>query len=235
MLRSLLFFLKLSFYWLLFFTLYRLIFILIYPSKIPVGKFSEALMTFLYGLRLDASTIAYLITLPLILWAIQQFVKNNFLNIINHYYNLLLIGLITILCISNIAIYGDWNALINFNTLYYLLAPAKMFPYLTTLELAGVIFGVVVVIAIFVLWFRVLILMVLPYSSGKISKKIIVISLAAPIVFIVMRGGFQEVPINETSACYSENKFINHVSVNPVWHLGRTAFLGVEEQEENKK
>ena len=104
MLRSLLFFLKLSLYWLLFFTLYRFIFILIYPSKIPDGKFSEAMMTFLYGLRLDTSTIAYLISVPLILWAIQQFMKNNFLNRINHFYNLLLISLITAVCISNIAI-----------------------------------------------------------------------------------------------------------------------------------
>src|ERR1051325_3390299 len=125
MLRSLLFFIKLSLYWLLFFTLYRLAFILIYPGKIPEGKFSEALMTFLYGLRLDASTIAYLIAIPLILWALQQFFKKNFFNRIHHYYNLALIAIITLLFISNIAMYGEWNSLINFNTLYYLLAPAK--------------------------------------------------------------------------------------------------------------
>lgn len=232
MLRSLLFFLKLSLYWLFFFTLYRLVFILVYPSKIPAGKYSEAMTTFLYGLRLDASTIAYLISIPLILWAIQQFVKNNFLNILNHYYNLLLISLIALLCISNIAMYGEWNSLINFNSLYYLIAPAKMFPYLTTLELVGVIIGMVIVIAFFVLLFRILILMVLPYSTGKMSKKIIVISIAAPIVFLIMRGGTQQMPINESSACYSQTLFIDHVSINPVWHLGRTAFLGVEEERE---
>src|ERR1051326_16732 len=204
MLRSLLFFLKLSFYWLLFFTLYRLIFILIYPGKIPHGALPISLMTFLYGLRLDASTIAYLISIPLILWALQQFFKKNFLNRINHFLNLALISIITVLCISNIAMYGEWNALINFNTLYYLLAPAKMFPYLTTLELVGVIVGVAAVIALFVLLFRVMILMVLPYATSTFSVKAVTISAAAPVVFLIMRGGWQQTPINETSACYSE-------------------------------
>ena len=232
--RSLFFFIKLSLYWLLFFTLYRLIFILVYPSKIPKGNFSQALMTFLYGLRLDASTIAYLITIPLVLWAIQQFMKNNFLNLINHFYNIAVISVITVLCISNIAMYGEWNALINFNTLYYLLAPAKIFPYLSTLELVGVIIGVVIVIAVFVLLFRIMILMVLPYSTGKMSSKIIIISIATPFVFLIMRGGTQEMPIDESNACYSETLFIDHVSINPVWHLGHTAFLGVEEVEKGK-
>ena len=110
-----------------------------------------------------------------------------------------------------------------------------MFPYLTTLELAGVLIGVAIVIAIFVLLFRILILMVLPYSTGKISHKIIVISIATPVVFVIMRGGTQQTPINETFSCYSETRFIDHVSINPVWHLGHTAFLGVEEDEVKKE
>lgn len=234
MFRSLIYFLKLAFYWLLFFTLYRIIFILIYPGKIPDGNYAEALMTFLYGLRLDASTITYLITIPLILWAIQQFVKKNFLNRINHFYNLALISAITVLCISNIAMYGEWNALINYNTLFYLIVPAKIFPYLTTLELICVSIGVVAVIAIFVLIFRVMILMVLPYSTSAMSRKLIVIPLLFSLVFLIMRGGTQQIPINETFSCYSEIRFIDHVSINPVWHLGHTVFLGVEEERQKE-
>jgi hypothetical protein len=229
MLRGLLYFLKLSLYWLIFFTLYRLCFILIYPGKIPAGHYAEAMTTFLYGLRLDLSTIAYLITIPLILWSIQQFVKKNILNQINHIYNLVMISAITLLCISNIAMYGEWNSLINFNTLYYLVAPAKMFPYLTTLELIGVCAGATVVIAIFVLLFRAMILMVMPYSTTTTKRKMIVIPILFPIVFIIMRGGFQQAPINETVSCYSETLFIDHVSINPVWHLSRMSLQALEE------
>ena len=234
MLRGFFYFLKLSLYWLIFFTLYRLAFILIYPSKVPDGHYSEAWTTFLYGLRLDISTIAYLITVPLIIWAVQQFFKHNFLNKINHFYNLAMISAITLLCISNIAMYGEWNALINYNTLYYLVAPAKMFPYMTTLELIGVCAGVAVVIAVFVLLFRVLILMVLPYSTASTRRKLFIIPFIFPIVFVVMRGGFQRLPINETASCYSDIKFIDHVSINPVWHLGRMTLLAMEEPEETK-
>ncbi|MBI4929737.1 MAG: hypothetical protein HY841_03170 [Bacteroidetes bacterium] len=231
MLRSLIYFAKLALYWLVFFTLYRIIFLISYPSKIPDGKFSEALMVFVYSFRMDAATIAYLIAIPLILWAIQQFVKKNFINRTNHFYNIALISAITIVCISNIAMYGEWNALINYNTFHYLLSPAKIFPYLNTFELIATGLGVMAGIAAFVLLFRVMILMVIPYSTGKMMYKLIIPPIIFPIVFFTMRGGTQQMPINETSACFSETKFLDHVSVNPVWHLGHMAFLGVEEIE----
>lgn len=232
MLRGLLYFLKLSLFWLIFFSLYRLAFILIYPGMIPEGKYSEALATFLYGFRLDISTICYLITIPLILWATLQFIKNNFLNKVNHFYNLVMISVITLLCISNIAMYGEWNALINYNTLYYLVAPAKIFPYMTTLELIGVCMGAAVVIAVFVLLFRLMILMVIPYSTTTTSRKLMVVPALFPIVFLLMRGGMQSAPINETASCYSDIKFIDHVSINPVWHLGHMTILALREPKE---
>jgi len=231
MLRSLLYFLKLATFWMIFFALYRIIFLLVYTDKIPDGETSEALMVFFYSLRLDFSTLAYLLVIPLILWAIQQFIKKNFLNRINHYFNLALIVLITLLCISNIAMYGEWNALINYNTLYYLLEPAKMFPYFSTLQLIGTFIGVAVVIAFFVLLFRVMILMVIPYSTGKIIYKLIIVPLSLPVAFLILRGGTQDSPINEISSCFSETQFMNHVSINPVWHLGHMSMMAAEEKE----
>jgi hypothetical protein len=228
MLRGLFYFLKLALYWLLFFTLYRLAFILIYPGKIPAGKYSEAMITFLYGLRLDLATIAYLGTVPLMLWAIQQFLKKNILNQINHVYNLAMISAITLLCISNIAMYGERNSLINYTTLYYLLSPAKVFPQLSTLELSAVSIGAAVVIAIFVLLFRIMLLMVIPYSTTTMSRKAVVISGIFPLIFIIMRGGIQRAPIDETASYRSESIFINHVSVNPVWHLSRMTLVAID-------
>lgn len=232
MLRSLLYFIKLVSYWLLFFTLYRIIFLLVYPSKTPVGKFYESLKIFYYSLRLDFATIAYLITIPLILWAFQQFMKSNLLNRINHFYNLFMISVITLLCISNIAMYGEWNSLISFNTLYYLVSPAKVFPYMTTLELIGVCLGVAVIISVFVLLFRVLILMVIPYSTGKILYKIIILPVIFPVVFFTMRGGLQQMPINESFSCFSQVLFFDNVSINPAWHLGRMTVIAMDKQDE---
>jgi hypothetical protein len=88
-----------------------------------------------------------------------------------------------------------------------------------------------VVIAIFVLLFRVMILMVLPYSTTTAKRKLMVIPVLFPVLLVIMRGGVQQAPINETASCYSEAKFINHVSINPVWHLGHMALLVVSEPE----
>ena len=231
MIRSVLYLAKLSFYWMIFFFAYRLAFLLIYPSKIPDGNLSEAIYVFFNSIRLDLSTIAYLICIPMILWSIQQFMKQNFINHVNYFYNITLISAITLLCISNIAMYGEWNALINFNTLYYLIAPAKMFPYLTTFELVAVLIGFTAVIAIFILLFRVMILMVIPYSTNKMIYKAVIVPLMFPILFLFMRGGTQQAPINETSACFSKTMFIDHVAINPVWHLGHMAIVALNEDE----
>lgn len=222
MLRSLFFFIKLSGFWLIFFTLYRIIFLFTYKEKIGEGKFLEALLVFLYSLRLDVAAITYLISIPLILWTVQQFVKKNFLNRIHHFYNLALIAAVTMVCISNIAMYGEWGNLLNSNALYYLIDPVKIFPYLNTLQLVFVMLGVAMIMAVFLLLFRTMLLMAIPYSTSKTIHKMIIIPLIYPVVFFLARGGFQEIPINETFACYSENKFLNHISINPVWHLGRT-------------
>lgn len=230
MLRSLFFFLKLSGFWLIFFTLYRIIFLFIYMEKIPDGKFSEALLVFYYSFRLDSSAIAYLISIPLFLWAVQQFVKKNFLNRIHHFYNLGLILVVTMVCISNIAMYREWGTLLNSDTLYYLISSAKIFPYLNTLQLVFVMLGATVIMVAFVLLFRAMLLMVLPYSTRKAIHKMIIIPVICLVVFLMARGGFQETPINETFACYSGNNFINHVSINPVWHLGYTILEMPDEQ-----
>jgi len=232
--RSLLYLLKLFLFWEIFFSLHRLSFILIYTDKIPEGMFSESLLSFFYSFKLDLSSIAYLMAVPAFLWGIQQFVKKNILNRMNHFFNLALISLVTVLCISNIAMYGEWDALINYNTLIYLTKPALMFPYLSTLQMIGVFIGTAAIISLFVLLFRVMMLMVIPYSTSKMQLKICVISFILPAMFIVMRGGFQQMPVNESSACFSESQFINHAAINPVWHLGHMTLLAWKEPEEKK-
>lgn len=228
MLRSLLYFLKLIIYWLFFFTLYRICFLIIYANKIPDGTLSESLMVFYHSIRLDFATIGHLIFIPFVIWALQQFTKANLLNHINYIYNVILIISITLLCISTIALYDEWNALINYNTLHYLISPAKIFPYLSTIGLIIVSIGAVVVITIFILLFRLLILMVIPYSTEKMIYKIIILPIAFPLLVIMMRGGVTANSINERSACFSKTKFFDHISVNPVWHLSHMTALAIE-------
>jgi len=50
---------------------------------------------------------------------------------------------------------------------------------------------------------------------------------------MMMRGGLQQTPINETVSCYSETMFIDHVSINPVWHLSRMSLEALEEPDTN--
>lgn len=229
MVRGLLYFVRLSLYWMLFFFVYRILFLFIYPGRILKGEITEALYVFIFSIRIDMSTIAYLICFPAILWGLQQFIKKNFLNLINHFYNIVLIVSLSAVCIANIVTYESRGRLISFNTLYYLISPSQMFPLLSTFELIAVTIGFVAIIAVFILLFRVMILMVMPYATTTVLRKIVFVSLVFPTLFIFMRGGLQPIPINESSAYYSDTEFLNHVSVNPAWYLGKKTLLAFKD------
>jgi hypothetical protein len=226
--RSLIYFTKLILYWLLFFSLYRVCFILIYSHQISGHTFLQGLIVFYHSFRLDMATIGYMILFPFVMWVIQQFFKDNFLNHIHYVYHIILISASTLLCISTIALYGEWNTLINYNTLHYLISPSKMFPYLSTWELVAVAGGAALVITLFILLFRLLILMVIPYSTRKPIYKIAVIPIAIVLLIVMMRGGFKYSSINEKSAFFSPVKFYDQVSVNPVWHLSYMTALAIK-------
>ncbi|MFH1005755.1 MAG: hypothetical protein V1781_09755 [Bacteroidota bacterium] len=224
MIRSLLFLAKLALYWLIFLTLNRIIFLITYSGNIPEGKFIEAILSFYYAIRLDASVIAYLIFFPMILWAVQQFVKKNFINHINYYYNLAMIVVLSLFLTINMIAYGKTGTHINLLTLEYITHPVEAFYLLTAWQNIEVFIIISLVIVSFTLFFRRMILMVIPFTTNPIVFKVIAIPIIVPFIFLILRGGIQQQPINKTFVYYSDVQFFNDAAVNPIWLLGHDVF-----------
>ena len=43
---------------------------------------------------------------------------------------------------------------------------------------------------------------------------------SAALLALAIRGGWQLIPVNESSAYFSSRNVLNHVATNTIWHLG---------------
>ncbi|MFM7218344.1 MAG: LTA synthase family protein, partial [Bacteroidota bacterium] len=56
-------------------------------------------------------------------------------------------------------------------------------------------------------------------TPGTWRARTVFILLWASLSITAVRGGWQQLPVNETFVFYSKDQFLNHTAVNPVWHL----------------
>ncbi len=213
--------LRLSFFWLLYFGLFRILFIIWHHHKLRDGINMEVMQSLVAGYRLDFSSISYLILVPLILWSMQQFFRHRFVHKANQIFNVLLIIIVTILSIANIIMYGEWGTILNYRAFTYIIYPKEVlaFTTLTHVLLAIVVIGSLSFLGIF-LYRRIVINF--SYEFENIWKRVFLMAIFPLVIFIGLRGGIQQIPINESSACYSAYQINNHIATNNLWYLGHS-------------
>lgn len=212
---------KLVFFWLLYFALFRLLFIIVHFGKIPQNGLLETPSSFYYALPLDLSMACYLITLPFIFWSVFQFFPGKIILQINKVYHVFFIVLVCILSISNIKMYGEWGTLLSARALNYLLYPKEVLTFITpwAVFLLLATCGTISYIAIksYLHW--------IGDFSAPANNKIwttVQILLIPGLLVLGYRGGWQLAPINESNAYYSSTSINNHIATNQIWYVGHS-------------
>jgi phosphoglycerol transferase MdoB-like AlkP superfamily enzyme len=215
------FLLRLLLFWLLLFALYRVLFISYYFSKIPTGQSAETFLSFFYALRLDVATACMAITIPYLLWVVQQFYKHKIFHRINFVFTSSLVLVISLLSIANIKIYGEWGTPLSARALNYLLYPKEALASVSFLEIVLLLSSCGALVAGSIFAYRKLIN---NFSAPIENKKwkLAQIILIPIILAIGYRGGLQLSPVNESSAYYSSVQLNNHIATNNIWYLGHS-------------
>jgi phosphoglycerol transferase MdoB-like AlkP superfamily enzyme len=213
--------LRLAIFWLLFFALFRLLFIIYHHAKIPDGQHSETSLSFIYALRLDIATLCWLSFVPYIIWSFQQFYKKRALHLLNRIYIIISISIISILSIANIKIYGDWGTQLSARALNYLLYPKEVMTFISgwamfilLLFCSGCIYVALKLYKKYVTNFS--------YPIENRTIKIVQIVIIPVLLIFGLRGGIQQIPINESSSYYSSFQINNHIATNNMWYLVHT-------------
>lgn len=208
---------KLLFFWILLFFVARILFLVFLFTTTSQYDLAQWPLSFVYGLRLDVSTTGYLMAVPILLWMLYLFTKKKMLLRSILFLQGIFLFLITGIIIGNIGIYAAWGTMINARALAFLQDPSGIIASQTTFELISrLAIWLLLTFSLLALFKRKIL-----HPDADFEKKR---GLFSAVLFLLLvpigiRGGLQEIPINESAASYSEVIPLNHAATNPVWYL----------------
>jgi phosphoglycerol transferase MdoB-like AlkP superfamily enzyme len=208
-------------FWMVFFFLLRAIFVLYHVKLIAAENIKawEAMLSFWYALRLDTATAAYILIIPAVIIFIQGLFKASWLNLVNKLYTIILIFAWTLITAVELAAFSEWKYKLNTGAFMHMNNAREGFFSISALQF---IFLLLFLIAVaggsFILYIKIFYLKIVERVRLVIYPFIFLI-IAVPSLFIMLRGGFNDISISESSAFYSNHSILNWFAVNSGYHL----------------
>lgn len=206
-------------FWLLFFAFNRGIFLIYYHDLIGNESTLSIVAVFWHAIRLDISTISYFMCFPLIWSCIQCFVNRNWMNKVVLIYHSVLIFLYATISAGELGLYSEWQTKLNYKALQYLLHPSEVYGSVSTREF---ILLSAILLSTFAAGFFAFKRWFFPRIGYLKCKKIFIplfFLVSASLITIGLRGGIQQIPINQSVSYFSTNNTLNLASVNSGWNI----------------
>ena len=221
MLKSLSFFLRYLFYWVLFFAVNRIVFEVWNAEKFEGIAFQEILKTYLFGLHMDISMAAYFCIIPFILYIISWLVPKVKLpeQAIRYYTFALTVITVIITCID-FNIYTEWGTKINGRAIdFFFTSPSEALASTASSPLFSIFLIACILIVIgFFLAHNILSKNQFEDKSS-VFIKIPVALLLLGLTFLGIRGGWGISPMNPSKVYFSNKPILNHAAINTNWLL----------------
>ena len=214
-------------FWLVFFVAAKAVFLLYHAAKAATLPGGEMLRVFGYGLRLDASAAAYLSIVPFGLLTVGSLLPARApLDRLLRFYSAVAGVVVAFFTVADLELYKAWGFRLDATPLQYLDSPAEMAAsagsaplLLLTLVLAGLLAGG------WALYTKVCSkLPALPPGFGR-GRAALVGLLYLALLAVPLRGGVQQIPVNQSDVYFSAHPFANHAAVNVPWNFINSLFL----------
>jgi phosphoglycerol transferase MdoB-like AlkP superfamily enzyme len=217
--------------WLLFFEIGRAAFLGFFAGKAVGLPLATVLGTFGYGLRLDASAAAYLSIIPFILFTISGLLGSRaalarFVGWYSANLGFLITGLLTV----DLGLYHAWGFRLDGTFLQYLASPRELLAAAGSAPLGHLL----------LVWAGLLLAGVAVYrrlpgrlpawppeaGRGRVAWAGVLYLL---LLVVPLRGGVQQIPVNQGDVYFSAFPFANHAAVNAAWNFGDALVLRRDE------
>lgn len=168
-----------------------------------------------HGLTLDLSTALYFLIIPFLLVIISLWWTHKALRLISIIYFAIIAFAFTLAFVADTSLYPFWNYKLDASCLQYLETPSE--------ATASVSTGYLLVRLVILILLGYLVYLGYPKlktASLPIRHRIvgsIVALLCIPLIIIGIRGGLGESTTNVGQVYYSQDQFLNHAAVNPVF------------------
>ncbi|MBR1631893.1 MAG: LTA synthase family protein [Paludibacteraceae bacterium] len=140
-------------YFLLYFLLFKLLFVLLNMPLTRLLPASDIVGLFVHGLRMDLSAAAYVTVLPGLLLMLSFWQKEWAYRLIR-IYTIIILTLLTILGLTDMALYSEWGSRLNTMIFTYLKDFGGVIQSLTTLQWVAAIALFAVLMACFIFGFN---------------------------------------------------------------------------------
>jgi phosphoglycerol transferase MdoB-like AlkP superfamily enzyme len=208
-------------FWLIFFAITRISFEVYFRDKLKTASAKEILQSFLYAIRLDCSTIAYIAAIPLLVSIFEWFVPAVRVKTIWYKaYIWVCLLLICFLTILDYNIFQEWGTKVNYRVFDSIIhqfsesmASSGSAPVALCITIGVVLLTLGILLSNRIIDYN--------YKGPKLSTPLKITSSALLILinFFIMRGGTQDTPINQSMAYFSNKQILNQCALNTEWNL----------------
>lgn len=204
----------------LFFSFFRIIFILLYSERVGTAEAFHGII--IGGLRVDTSSAGFLsfIYMIVLFIVIATPINKKYFDVIARFLFTTLISIVILLELSTPAFIEQYDVRPNQLFVEYLIYPQEVFSMLFEGHLFEIltIFSLTAILAA-VIWRKSsLITQTKPVHSNKLTL-VVLTTISVLALFIAARGTFQHRPLNPSSVYFSNDSLVNSLTLNSIYSV----------------
>jgi phosphoglycerol transferase MdoB-like AlkP superfamily enzyme len=205
--------------WTLFFLLSRALFLAFQFNFTQQLSFSEIILTFVHGIRMDWATAGHLSLIPGLLLTATFFLKGKFIWPVWIGYHALLMMVVSFIIVVDLELYSHWGVRLDASPLLYVGKEAAS---------SGDFWRSLLLVVFWLLFYGGILFLTVRIFKPKIivlepSTKVAApaLLLATTLLIIPIRGSFGVAPMNTGFVFFHQKKmFANHAAINVAWNFG---------------
>jgi phosphoglycerol transferase MdoB-like AlkP superfamily enzyme len=168
-----------------------------------------------HGMTLDLSTSLYILIVPFLIVTTSNWWDSKWLQTILRFFYGIVATLLMLAFVADTSLYPFWGFKLDATCLQYLETPAEarasVSGWYMTIRILAIIIGAIIIYRLYT---------AIPLWNKKLSyRKTATVGdlLLIPVFIIGIRGGLDESTTNIGQVYFSQNQFLNHSAVNPVF------------------
>ena len=178
-----------------------------------------------HGLPLDLSTTAYLTVVPLFFCILSLWVGGTWLRLANKIYCFIIAPLLAVTLVADTVLYKFWQFKLDATIFNYIDDPKNAFASVSPWFILLGILAIVVLATLMLLAFKYFVINRVSGIKGHQNTfQLLALLLVGGVMFLLGRGGVGRSTMNIGHVYYSQNQFLNHSAVNPVFSLVSSSF-----------
>ena len=192
----------------------KLVFMLVNYEGHAFGV-SDVVAVIIHGLSLDLSTSLYFLILPFLITLVSLWCDDRRLHTILHIYYGIIATMMTFAFVADTSLYPFWGFKLDASCLQYLETPAEVRAsvsgFYMTIRLLLLILGSYALYRLY---------KAIPFWAKNPSRRRAATAtniLFIPLIVIGIRGGLDESTTNIGQVYFSQDQFLNHSAVNPIF------------------